>query len=407
MRHLRAIGLSPNLEFADVGVALKAILRPWLYRVAPAEQKLHATLCSYFSSQNVWLFNSGRSALLIYLKSLQLPHNSVVAVQAFTCNAVINPIRWAGFLPNYIDIDPATYTMSPTDLQKKLTPKTKVLIIQHTFGQTADLAKLLDIARSHNLIIIEDCAHALGGKRNNQLLGTFGDAAIYSFGRDKVISSVYGGCLLVNKASQVGALQQQYDEVDYPTRFWIFQQLLHPIITYVALQTWYWFGFGRALFALAQRGHILSLAVSRGERQGIQPHYFPRRLPGGLAYLVQHQLAKLDRLNAQRRLIAKIYQQIFNPDIPLAESIYLRYTVRAKNRDKIFLELKKQDVILGDWYWQVVVPAAADLATHNYPLGSCPQAELAAQEVINLPTHIQINQKCAEMIARTVQSLRA
>src|SRR3989338_1413783 len=114
--------------------------------------------------------------------------------------------------------------MSPTDIKKKISSRSKVLIIQHTFGTSAKLTELLAIAKQHQLYVIEDCAHALGARYQQQLVGTFGDAAIFSFGRDKVISSVYGGALLTKQPFTLPSLPS-------PSLFWIKQQLVHPFIT--------------------------------------------------------------------------------------------------------------------------------------------------------------------------------
>jgi dTDP-4-amino-4,6-dideoxygalactose transaminase len=408
MKRLLSIGVSPNLERDDVWAAVRAIVKPWQYRVAPAETDLLHELQAWYvpsgSNRRLWLLNSGRSALLIFLQSLNLPPDSAVALQAFTCNAVINPVLWAKLQPLYVDIDAQSLTMSPSDLAQKITPTTKVLIIQHTFGQSADLETLLSIARQHNLIVVEDCAHALGASTATGLLGTHGDAAIFSFGRDKVISSVYGGALLVNTRTLQTAVSRLHDALPYPKRWWILQQLLHPVITRLCLRTWFWFNLGRVAFALAQRVHLLSFAVSRGERCAQQPGYFPRRLPGALASLALRQLRKLERLNTHRRQLAVAYQALLAPQQPLAESIYLRYTVRSPNRLAIFQSLQRQGIVLGDWYWSVVVPPSSDRQLMRYQSGSCPQAEAAAAEVINLPTHINTSVEQATVIARQVKA---
>ncbi len=84
-------------------------------------------------------------------------------MQAFTCNAVSNPIFWAGAKPIYVDID-ETYNMDPADLKNKISSKTKAVIVQHTFGVPAQIEKIQEICKKNKLILIEDMAHALGSK---------------------------------------------------------------------------------------------------------------------------------------------------------------------------------------------------------------------------------------------------
>lgn len=377
-------GLSPNLQSDDLWLSIRLLFQPWRWQRGSAEQQLKQQLEQLFGTQHIWPVNSGRTALLVILKSLHLQSTDEVLMQAFTCNAVSNPIRWAGAKPIYVDVDPQTLCMAMSDLQKKITPQSKVLIIQHTFGTPANLAGLLSVARQHNLFVIEDCAHALGASYQGTLLGTYGDAAIFSFGRDKVISSVYGGALLVKRPGFV------MPALPYPSMFWIKQQLLHPLITTVAKHI-------RLVLPVAQKLKLISLAVSAKERAGQQPTYFPARLPNALAALASHQLSKLEQYNQHRRVIAKLYSECLEDDCHPA-SIYLRYCIFVRGRQALLHAAKRRGVILGDWYDVAVVPSSLD-----YPAGSCPAAEHLAKHVVNLPTHIAITPAIAQQICDVIK----
>lgn len=382
-------GLSPNVERDDVTLALHTLLQPWQWRRGHDEEKLTKALQSYFATDLIWPVNSGRTALLVLLQSLQLKSDDEVLLQAFTCNAVPNPILWTGAKPVYVDIESDTLNMSPSDLLKKITPHSKVLIIQHTFGTPAKLDALLAIAKQHQLFVIEDCAHALGAHYHDQLLGTFGDAAIFSFGRDKVISSIYGGALLTKQPLSLPTLP-------YPSIFWTAQQLLHPVITTAAKKiTW--------ILPIAQKLKFISLAVSKSERLGKQPTYFPARLPNGLTKLAQHQFKKLTTFNDHRRTIAAYYHQQLKQTNWFADSIYLRYSVRVSDRAHVLAAAKRQGIILGDWYDAPIVPNDGHLERFGYVTGSCPVAEAAAQQIINLPTHIGIRTKEAKRIIQCMK----
>ena len=92
----------------------------------------------------------------------------------------------------YVDIDHTTLNIDPDLIEQAITPNTKAILVQHTFGCVAELDRVIDICQRHNLKLIEDCAHALGASYKGQSVGTYGDMAIYSFGRDKVITSCNG-----------------------------------------------------------------------------------------------------------------------------------------------------------------------------------------------------------------------
>ena len=100
--------------------------------------------------------------------------------------------------------------MDPDDARKKITERTKALIIQHTFGTPADVESLAQLGKEKNVKIIEDCAHSLGVRHHGKLTGTFSDIGIFSFGSDKVVSCVRGGGVITsddNLAAKLRAYQ--------------------------------------------------------------------------------------------------------------------------------------------------------------------------------------------------------
>src|SRR3989338_776448 len=188
-------GFAPHITARDTFIALSFLLFPWKWfrmRRGDAPKKVEAWLQKYFDCGKVFTFDSGRSALYFALKACRVGEDDEVIVQAYTCLVVVNAIRWTGAEPVFVDIR-TDYTMNPEDARKKITEKTKVLIIQHTFGTPADLESLVQLGKEKNVKIIEDCAHSLGVRHNGQLTGTFGDIGVVSFGSDKVISCVRGG----------------------------------------------------------------------------------------------------------------------------------------------------------------------------------------------------------------------
>ena len=135
------------------------------------------------------------------IKSFDITYGDEVIVQAFTCLAVPEVVIWCGAKPVYLDID-ESLNLDIRLLEKSISSKTRIIIVQHTFGIPAKIDMIKKIAQKHNIILIEDCAHSLGAKYNSQKIGTFGDAAFFSFGRDKVISSVFGGLAFINPRSK-------------------------------------------------------------------------------------------------------------------------------------------------------------------------------------------------------------
>lgn len=377
MMKIISASLSPNTEFDDVMLTWKVLFSPWMWQRGKAVGKVEAWFRKYSQTTCAASFNSGRSALFAILKAFGVGKGSEVIVQAFTCVAVPNSVRWAGAVPVFADID-ETYNLNPASVEKKISTKTKAIIVQHTFGKTAKVDEIIKLAKKHNVLVIEDCAHSIG------TTGKLGDAAFFSFGRDKVISSVFGGLATIraDHQKQIERLKAYHKKLDVPTLGWIFQQLFHPIAFSIILPL-YRIGIGKVLLVLMQRIGLLGFPVYSQEKQGGQPENFPSKYPNALAMLLLKQLKKLERFTKQRQEISHIY----GSDVP-----YLRFPKFVDDPDSVKAKAKKQGILLGNWYHNVVDPKGVELRNIGYKIGSCPAAELAAKHIINLPTRISSRQ---------------
>ena len=137
---------------------------------------------------NNLLYYRGRVAQAAILNALGIGQGDKVAIQAFSCLAVPEGVYATGAEPIYIDIEENGYNLCPDSLSERITPKTKAIIVQHTYGIPAQLDKIMAIAKDNGILIIEDCCHSLDGKYNSKQLGTFGVAAFYSFEWGKPIA---------------------------------------------------------------------------------------------------------------------------------------------------------------------------------------------------------------------------
>ncbi|OGZ57865.1 MAG: hypothetical protein A3B96_03515 [Candidatus Spechtbacteria bacterium RIFCSPHIGHO2_02_FULL_43_15b] len=419
-----SISLSPNVQRDDFFMALKILLtQVLLSRAAPksnsSTKDLEKKFKEYLGLKYAFTFNSGRSCLYAILKTLDIKQGDEVFVQAFTCNAVPNPVLWAGGRPVYVDIDDSL-NIDPEDLIKKISLRKsqgknlRAIIIQNTFGIPAQIDKILEIAKKHNLIVIEDCAHALGAEYSGKKLGTFGDIAFFSFGRDKVISSVWGGVVATNSDEMAAKMQKIYAGIPHPKKSWVVKQLTHPILFSIIIPTYYIFGKYFLGFLRVARG--IGLAVSQQERRGEKPDIFPAKMPDALAKIALHQFTKLEKYNEHRRRISKLYFLHFaklpyvgfpssHIELPKRSegAVYLRFNIRATNAKEILKKAKRRHILLGDWYKNVIDPLGTDFEKLGYAPESCPRAEKAAKESINLPTHINISEKSAIAIVKFLQ----
>ncbi|MBP6944477.1 aminotransferase class I/II-fold pyridoxal phosphate-dependent enzyme [Patescibacteria group bacterium] len=402
--------LSPNAERDDIRLAASLLLQPWKWQTGPAITDLEQALGHFFHTQAI-TFESGRSALTAAIHALNLPKNSEIILQAFTCVAVPNSIRWADCIPIYADVDPNTFTIDPSAIETLITPNTRAILIQHTFGIPAHMDTLIELARKHKLLVIEDCAHSFGSRWNGQLLGTFGDVAIFSFGRDKSLSSIFGGVALTRDISLANRLRSQQTQAPISTKHWVLQQLLHPLTLALSLKTYDTLSFGKIILEVSKRLHLISKAVEPQERQGTRPTWTGRRLPNALALLALHQWKKRERFDAHRRTLTRIYQQeLKHPDIihpnwaKEADPALLRYPIRTPKRDILFKAATSAKMQLGDWYTSPLAPEGTNEQAAHYDRTQTPNAVTLSKDTLNLPTHINISKSGAKKICTLIKT---
>lgn len=401
---MTTISLAPNTAARDARRAAALLLRPWLWREGAATVKLEQRFSAMFGGLAAQAVVSGRFGLYTLLRALRLPSPAEVLLQAYTCVSVPGPVLWAGLLPVYVDIDVATLTMDPQDLRRKITPRSRVLIVQHTFGCPAQVGELCAIAQEHGLTVIEDCAHSIGGAVDGRPLGTFGDAALFSFGRDKVISSVFGGMIVVSHPEKFPGLSGELAGRARANRRWIVQQLLHPLLFSTIIRPLYFFaGAGKFLLVVLQTLGVLSKALTAEEKRGGFPAFRSTLLPNALAELALDQLERLPEFNARRRAASRTYAAALAGTRavlpPSATGVaYLRYTLQTPRAREIRRRARRARLLLGDWYDTVIAPRGTDLAAVGYFPGSCPRAEEAAEQSLNLPTHPLLSDRDVENV---------
>lgn len=394
-----SISLSPNTEKDDIALAKRCLSCREKIK-GECIDKLEKKIKEDFQFKNVLLTNSGRSSLMLILESIGIQDGDEIIIQGFTCNAVVNPIMQSGAKPVYVDID-ETLNIDVLKIEEKITNRTRAIIVQHNFGYPGDVLALKNICDKYSLLFIEDCAHALGAKINGEFCGSFGDVSFFSFGRDKVISSVYGGMIVVQNELIREKMEQIYKGLDFPSEKWTTQQLRHPIIMNEWVLPLYDFlNIGKIILTLSIKFGILSKAVTPGEYQGKLPDYFPKKLPNALACLALKQLEKLEKFNEHRRELAKMYFKNIGGVLNIKEgAIYLKYPLMVEDPESILKELEKYGFMLDDgWRKKTIVPPKTNLEKMDYKKGTCPIAERLAEHILVLPTHVNIDEETAEKI---------
>lgn len=363
-----------------------------------------------FNFNKAYLFGSARSSLYSILKSLNYSIGSEVLVTGFTCEVVPNAIINAGYLPIYVDINPSNYCMDPKIVEKLITKKTKVIIIQHTFGIPAQIDELVSIAKKYNLFVIEDCAVSLGSRYNGKLTGTFGDASIFSFELSKTITSCWGGMLLLNTNDRdtLKSMDKFYDKVPEQNNFRSLKTLFQLGISGILYRPHIYI-IGKYLIAIFYKLKIFSASTTDLEKKAKLHSKYLVKLSPSQAKVILRQFKRLDssiknKIKIKEEFIYEFSNHLDNDFVKNINSndiILIRFPILTRNRKILKHLFDSNKIELGYWF---TAPLSSDLINHklfNYTFNNCICSEMVADQIINIPM-IKINPSFLKIINTTI-----
>lgn len=405
-RRLLYTSYSPNTRKQDllVNKEIKKDKDSWY--VGESIENVKELFTSYYPDHKVYTFNYARSALYALFSSLEHESDDEVIFQGFTCAVASLPAKWAGYTVKYVDIDEETLSYDLVKLAESISNKTKIIVIQYTLGCSPDIAGIKEIVSGKNITVIEDCTHYLPypSEHPNPRLGAHFDHAIFSFGRDKIISSVDGGVLISRNI--VNKLEKSYEDLRYPSEDWVVNRLNYSPV-WQSIKDHY-FTFGKLIHLIQTKRGVIRNATSDEEKLGKRPVDIPALLPNAMAKLAMTQLEDIDQIQQHRYEISEIYTEFLKDERDFRiysdfELPPLRYPILHKHRDLILESMKLNHyVILGDWYDRPIAPRTFPNDVTGYITGSCPNSERISSEIFNLPTHINISKDDAKYIAQSL-----
>lgn len=346
--------------------------------------KLETFLNKKYGGKTILLYK-GRQAIEIALRLLNLPKESAVAINGFTCFAVYQAIANAGLKVDYIDIEKDNLNFSPKQLENALkkNPQIKVVIIQNTLGYPAEVEEITSICKEKNIVLIEDLAHSIGGK--------FGDFVILSFSQDKLIDAISGGALIIRnkKNTKLDVLAQKNSIKD---RF-------YPLFTYVIRNT-YSVGAGKIIHKILKKLNLLSKPMDNNTG--------PNTIAPWYCSLAKEEFDNLEINLNHRKKIALIYSKNIDKRIlslkiikNIPNSTNLRFPIFVNKRADLINFLTKRDIFVSDiWYDAPIAPKRYMLRT-NYN-HECPNAEKISELILNLPTHKNVSEEDATKVSQLI-----
>ena len=194
---------SLSQQISDLGTDLETavldVLRSGQYIGGPQIQQFQEAFAASVGTRHAIGCNSGTDALILALRALGIGPGDEVITCSFSFFATAEAISAVGATPVFVDVDPATYLIDLGQIEAAITPATKALMPVHLFGRPVDMTRLMAIATSHGLKVVEDCAQATGARWNGQAVGSFGDAGCFSFFPTKNLGAAGdGGAITTN-----------------------------------------------------------------------------------------------------------------------------------------------------------------------------------------------------------------
>ena len=342
----------------DIESAIAEVMESQHFILGPKVEACEAAIAKYSNCGHAVGVSSGSDALIVCLMAENIGPGDEVITTPYTFFATAGAIARVGATPVFVDIDPETYNLDASQIAAKITAKTRAIVPVHLYGQIADMDPIMDLAKQHHLIVIEDAAQAIGSEYKGRRAGSIGHYGCFSFFPSKNLGAAGDGGMIVTNDQ------------------------------------------GRAERLKVLRAH------------GSKPKYFHKVVGGNFrldalqAAIVAAKLPYLDSWTAARQRNARLYDQLFReagltreasfervhlPRVATNRHIYNQYVIRVQNRDQLQGFLKNKG-IGTEVYYPVPMHMQECFAYLGEAEGAFPESERAAKETVAIPIYPELTE---------------
>lgn len=365
---------SPDITASEIEAVLSVLATPIL-SLGPKLPEFEKKIAVYTGTKYAVAVNSGTSALHLIIKAMGIGPGDEVITTPFSFVASSNCILFEEAKPVFVDIDPVSYNIDTSKIEKKITPRTKAILAVDVFGRPANWRELQRIAKKHRLLLIEDSAEAIGSEYYGKKAGSYGDAAIFAFYPNKQITTGEGGVITTNN---------------------------HRLAELCA--------------SMRNQGHSIRSSWLEHPRLGYNYRISDINCALGIA-----QLARIEEIVAKRARVAGWYNKALNniPGLvvppfktPHIKISWFVYVVRLadqhtrKDREKIMAGLKQRGISCRE-YFPVIHLQKYFKEKYGYKTGSFPVAEHISDRTIALPFHNNLSRAEVQRVAYALKTLLA
>lgn len=359
----------------DVEKVTSVIKRGMHWAIGPEVREFEKKVAGYLGVKYAYATNSGTSALHAVLSAHGIGKGDEVIVPSFTFIATANAPLFVGAKPVFAEIEDETYGLDPEDVERRITPRTKAILPVHYGGSPCHIEELREIARKHNLLLIEDAAESLGAMVSGKKVGSFGDSCILSFCAPKVITTGEGGMVLTNS-------REVYDKVK--------------------------------LFCNQGRSETADYFSSTEQMEYVTLGY-NFRMSTMTAALGIAQIKKIDNIIGMRRENVRYLNErlaaitdIRTPAVPHSYfHVYQLYTIRLIGksglRDKLMQYLLSQNIMAKVYFYPVHLTSFYR-KEFKYREGYLPITERVSSEVLTPPMYPTLTKEEMDYIAQSIEN---
>jgi dTDP-4-amino-4,6-dideoxygalactose transaminase len=361
----------PDVTEREIEAVCEVLRSPQL-SLGPKLTQFERAFAEYIGTRRAVAVNSGTSGLFLCLLALGIGPGDEVITTPFTFVASTSSIMMAGARPVFVDIKSVSLNMEPAKIEAAITEKTKAILPVEVFGNPAGMDQIREIARAHNLAVIEDSCEALGSALDGKNAGTFGTMSVFGFYPNKQITTGEGGMILTNEES-----------------------------------------LAETCVSLRNQGRTKDAGWLGHERLG-----YNYRLSDINCALGIVQLARIDEIKAKRRRVAEWYMEILADDerllLPVepqrCELSWFVFVVRLteeytqQQRDRILQRMRERNIEVGNYFPPVhLMPFIA--GPFGYRSGDFPAAEAASGRTIALPFHNHLTRDDVVAVCETLKQV--
>lgn len=358
----------------NINAVTKVITRGSYWATGPEIDEFEQELAKFNNQKYALTFNSGTSALHAMYLAIDVKGKEIIC-PSFTFVATANAIVAAGGIPVFAESEEETFGLDAEDVKKHITKNTKAIIALHYAGGVSrDIEKLQQLAKEHNLILLEDNAHSLGVKKNNQLCGTFGKAAALSFCQNKLITTGEGGAVITNS-------KELYEKMKLLRSHGRVESVAGDYFSHTGDNDYVEVGFN---FRMPTMCAALGLSQLKHFQETMR-----LRIETG-NYLNQH-LIKIKEI--------KVPEPYHNSD-----HFYQMYTITLKDkstRDALQKHLE-QKRIMSKVYYNPSHLKTFYTKNYNYKTGDLPKTESFAKRILTIPIYPGMSKEEADEIIKAI-----